>query len=201
MDRTHALSITRQAQLLGISRANVYYKPVGSSAEDLRRMRRIDELHPELPFAGARMLRDLLVLEGWRIGRKAVSTLMRIMRIEAIFRWKNTSKPHPDHQILVAIIDWFSRQVLSWRLSNSMAAEFCMEALEESLAQFGTPRFSIRIRGRNSQAATSSALCVLRRSASAWMARGVGATTSSLSACGCLATIKTFGVVVVGNCR
>ena len=233
MDRTHALSITRQAQLLGISRANVYYKPVGASAEDLRRMRRIDELHLELPFAGARMLRDLLVLEGCRIGRKAVGTLMRIMGIEAIFRRKNTSKPQPDHKVfryllrklvidranqvwaadisyipmargfvyLVAIIDWFSRQVLSWRLSNSMAAEFCMEALEESLAQFGTPRFSIRIRGRNSQAATSSALCVLRRSASAWMARGVGATTSSLSACGCLATIKTFGVVVVGNCR
>jgi putative transposase len=171
MDRRHALSITRQAQLLGISRANVYYKPVGASAEDLRRMRRIDELHLELPFAGARMLRDLLVLEGCRIGRKAVGTLMRIMGIEAIFRRKNTSKPHPDHKVfryllrklvidranqvwaadisyipmargfvyLVAIIDWFSRKVLAWRLSNSMAADFCVEALEEALAKYGTP--------------------------------------------------------------
>jgi putative transposase len=171
MDRTHALSITRQAQLLGISRANVYYKPVGTSAEDLRRMRRIDELHLELPFAGARMLRDLLALEGVRIGRKAVGTLMRIMGVEAIFRRKNTSKPHPDHKVfryllrkvvierpnqawaadisyipmargfvyLVAIIDWFSRKVLAWRLSNSMAADFCVEALEEALAKFGVP--------------------------------------------------------------
>jgi putative transposase len=134
-------------------------------------MRRIDELHLELPFAGARMLRDLLVLEGSRIGRKAVGTLMRIMGIEAIFRRKNTSKPHPDHKIfryllrklvidrpnqvwaadisyipmargfvcLVAIIDWFSRKVLAWRLSNSMAADFCVEALEEALAKFGVP--------------------------------------------------------------
>ena len=66
IDRTHRLSIGRQAQLLGISRANVYYKPVGASAEDLRQMRRVDELHLELPFAGARMLRDLLALEGFR---------------------------------------------------------------------------------------------------------------------------------------
>jgi len=171
IDRTHRLPLTRQAQLLGISRANVYYKPVAASAEDLQQMRRIDELHLELPFAGARMLRDLLVLEGFRIGRKRVGTLMRIMGIEAIYRRKNTSKPHPDHTVfryllrklvidrpnqvwaadityipmargflyLIAIIDWFSRKVLSWRLSNSMAADFCVEALEEALTRFGTP--------------------------------------------------------------
>lgn len=69
MDKTHALSITRQAQLVGISRANVYYEPVGASAEDLRQMRRIDALHLEFPFAGARMLRDLLAQESFRIGR------------------------------------------------------------------------------------------------------------------------------------
>jgi len=171
IDRTHRLPITRQAQLLGIFRANVYYKPVAASAEDLRQMRRIDELHLELPFAGARMLRDLLVLEGFRIGRKHVGTLMRIMGIEAIYRRKNTSKPHPDHTVfryllrklvidrpnqvwaadisyipmargflyLIAIIDCFSRQVLAWRLSNSMAADFCVEALEEAVTRFGTP--------------------------------------------------------------
>jgi putative transposase len=172
IDRTHELPITRQAQLLGISRANVYYKPVGASAEDLRLMRRIDELHLELPFAGARMLRDLLAQEGIRMGRKHVSTLMRIIGIEAIYRRKNTSKPHPDHIVfpyllrklpvdrpnqvwaadisyipmargfvyLVAIIDWFSRKVLAWRLSNSMAADFCVEALEEALAKFDAPQ-------------------------------------------------------------
>ena len=193
MDRTHALSITRQAQLLGISRANVYYKPVGASAEDLRRMRRIDELHLELPFAGARMLRDLLVLEGFLIGRKAVGTLMRIMGIEAIFRRKNTSKPHPDHKVfryllrklvidranqvwaadisyipmargfvyLVAIIDWFSRKVLAWRLSNSMAADFCVEALEEALAKFGVPEIFNTDQG--AQFTGSDFIGVLRR--------------------------------------
>lgn len=64
-----------------------------------RLMRRIDELHQELPFAGARMLRDLLAQEGVRIGRKHVSTLMRIIGIEAIYRRKNNSKPHPDHTV------------------------------------------------------------------------------------------------------
>jgi helix-turn-helix protein len=68
----------------------VYYKPVGASAEDLRQMRRIDELHLELPFAGARMLRDLLLLEGFRIGRKRVGTLMRITA-PALVEWARAS--------------------------------------------------------------------------------------------------------------
>jgi putative transposase len=99
MDRTHALPITRQARLLGISRSNLYYRPVAASAGDLRQMRRIDELHLELPFAGSRMLRDMLMLEGFRIGRKHVATLMRRMGIEAVYRKKNTSRPHPDHAV------------------------------------------------------------------------------------------------------
>ena len=93
MDRTHALPITRQAQLLGISRSNMYYKPVTASAEDLRQMRRIDELHLEFPFCGSRMLRDLLVQEGFRVGRKHVATLMRRMGIEAIYRRRTPLAP------------------------------------------------------------------------------------------------------------
>ena len=40
---------------------------------------------------------------------------------------------------LVAVIDWYSRRVLSWRLSNTLESDFCIEALEESMALYGTP--------------------------------------------------------------
>jgi putative transposase len=62
-------------------------------------MRRIDELHLEFPFAGSRMLRDLLRQEGVKIGRQHVATLRKKMAIEAIYRRPNTSKPTPGHKI------------------------------------------------------------------------------------------------------
>ena len=76
IDPTHELSIVRQAQLLDLSRSSAYYLPSRAEAE-LALMRRIDELHLEHPFAGARMLRDLLRHPGYSIGRKHVATLMR----------------------------------------------------------------------------------------------------------------------------
>jgi putative transposase len=79
----HDLSLTRQAELLQLSRASIYYEPVGISKADLKLMRRIDELHLEWPFLGSRMLRNMLRLEGIAIGRKHVATLMRKMGIEA----------------------------------------------------------------------------------------------------------------------
>ena len=100
MDRTHRLPISRQAELLGLSRSSVYDRPIPTSDLDLRTMRRVDELHLELPFAGARMLRDLLALEGWKIGRKHLTTLMRRMGIEAIYRRKNTSRPMPKTDVV-----------------------------------------------------------------------------------------------------
>jgi putative transposase len=134
-------------------------------------MRRIDELHLDFPFAGSRMLRDLLVAEGFRTGRRHVATLMKRMGIQALYRKPNTSKPAPGHKIypyllrdlpvtrpnqvwamdltyvpmargfvyLAAVIDWFSRRVLSWRLSITMEAGFCVEAVEEALARHGKP--------------------------------------------------------------
>ena len=99
IDRTHALPITRQAQVLGISRGAVYYEREPISDADLKLMRRIDELHLELPFAGARMLRDLLRAEGFTVGRKHMSTLMRRMGITALYRKPNTSKRAPGHMI------------------------------------------------------------------------------------------------------
>ena len=171
IDRGHALPIARQASLLGISRGSVYYLPRPVSAADLAVMRRMDELHLEFPFAGSRMLRDLLNKEGIEIGRCHVATLMKRMGIEAIYRKPNTSKPAPGHKIypyllrgmkierpnqvwamdityvpmargfvyLAAVLDWSSRRVLSWRVSISMEAAFCVEALEEAMFRHGRP--------------------------------------------------------------
>ena len=171
IDRSHSLPLTRQARELGISRGSVYYLPRLVSPADLAIMRRIDELHLELPFAGSRMLRDLLRQEGIEIGRQHVTTLMKKMAIEAIYRRPNTSKPTPGHKIypyllrklpivrpnqvwatdisyipmakgfvyLVAIVDWFSRKVLAHRVSITMEADFCVEALEEALVRYGKP--------------------------------------------------------------
>lgn len=171
IDRSHSLPLARQARELGISRGSVYYLPRPVPVADLAIMRRIDELHLEFPFAGSRMLRDLLRQEGIEIGRQHVATLMKKMAIEAIYRRPNTSKPMPGHKIypyllrklpivrpnqvwatdisyipmargfvyLVAIVDWFSRKVLAWRVSITMEADFCVEALEEALTRFGKP--------------------------------------------------------------
>ena len=171
IDRSHALPVSRQAQAVGISRGSIYYLPRPTSAVDLAIMRRIDELHLNYPFAGSRMLRDLLGVEGIRVGRLHVATLMKKMAITAIYRRPNTSKPATGHKIypyllrklpivrpnqvwatdityipmargfvyLIAIVDWFSRRVLSWRLSITLETDFCVEALEEALARFGTP--------------------------------------------------------------
>src|SRR3990172_9161346 len=99
IDRTHELSLTKQASILNISRGIIYSEPEPTSAEDLAIMRRMDELHTDLPFAGARMLRDLLAAEGSQIGRRHVTTLMHRMGIQAVYRRPNTSKPEPGHKI------------------------------------------------------------------------------------------------------
>jgi putative transposase len=99
IDRSHALPLGRQAEELGISRGSLYDQPQPASAAELALMRRMDELHLEFPFAGSGMLRDLLVAEGFTVGRLHVSTLMKRMGIEALYRKPNTSKPAPRHQI------------------------------------------------------------------------------------------------------
>lgn len=99
IDRDHSLSISRQAQLVGISRGSVYYKPRVVNTVDLDLMRHIDELHLEHPFMGARMLRDQINRKGFVVGRKHVSTLMKRMGVEALYKKPNTSKKHPGHKI------------------------------------------------------------------------------------------------------
>jgi HTH-like domain len=99
IDRGHELPLGRQAELLGLSRSTLYYEPRAVPATELAIMRRIDELHLDYPFAGSRMLRDLLRGEGVVIGRELVTTLMRRMGIEAIYRKPNTSKAALGHKI------------------------------------------------------------------------------------------------------
>ena len=95
IERAHDLPVVKQASLLRLSRSSVYYLPRPVPPARLAVMHRIDALHLEHPFAGSRMLRDLLRLEGITIGRLAVATLMRRMGIEALYRRPNTSKPAP----------------------------------------------------------------------------------------------------------
>jgi len=99
INRAHTLSLTQQAKLVGVSRGTVYYRPKPVPPEDLQLMRRMDELHLEFPFAGNRMLRDLLHREGYTIGRKRVRSLMRRMGLKALYRKPNTSKRGKGHTI------------------------------------------------------------------------------------------------------
>ena len=171
IDREHELPLARQAALLGLSRSRLYYEPRPVPAAELAIMRRIDALHLNHPFAGSRMLRDLLRGEGVVIGRELVRTMMRRMCIEALYRRPNTSKPALGHKIypyllrglaverpnqvwamdityipmargfvyLAAVVDWFTRRVLAWRLSITMEVDFCIDAVEEALAKYGRP--------------------------------------------------------------
>ena len=99
IDREHALPVSRQVKLVGIARSSAYYQPRPVSDADLKLMRRIDELHLEHPFAGARMLARLLRREGIQVGRRHVGTLMKRMGIEALYRRPNTSRKHAAHKI------------------------------------------------------------------------------------------------------
>lgn len=171
INRTSKLSIKRQCALLKLPRSTAYYKPVEVSEAELELMRRIDKLHLQYPFAGSRMLRDMLKQDGYRIGRRHVRTLMRKMGIDALYRKPNTSRRHKKNPIspyllrdlpvvrpnqvwaadityipmhrgfayLVVVLDWYSRRVLSWRLSNTLTTDFCIEAVEETIERYGPP--------------------------------------------------------------
>jgi putative transposase len=165
------LSLSRQCQLVSISRSSFYYKPRGEKPENLALMRRIDELFLKYPFYGSRQMGRQLRREGAFAGRHRVRRLMRLMGLETIYQAPKTSTPHPEHRIypyllrnltvvrpdhvwcadityipvrrgflyLVAIMDWATRHVLAWRLSNTMDARFCVEALQEAMARYGKP--------------------------------------------------------------
>jgi len=171
IDRDGKLSVTRQCELLGLNRSGVYYTPRPVSPEDLRLMRRIDELHLQHPFYGSRRIAQQLTREGLEVGRLHITTLMRRMGIEALYRKPRTSIPARENSIrpyllgglsierpnqvwssdityvpmaqgflyLVGIIDVFSRKVLSFKLSNTLTTDFCIDALQEALNRYGKP--------------------------------------------------------------
>lgn len=171
IDRQHPLPVVQQCKILKMARSSFYYVPRAVSAADLELMRQIDRLHLAYPFAGSRMLRDLLRQDGASVGRRHVATLMRKMGIEALYQRPRTTKPHPGHKVfpyllrhrkitepnqtwamdityipmnkgfiyLAAVLDWATRRVLAWRLSNSMTADFCIDAVEAAIRDYGTP--------------------------------------------------------------
>ena len=224
IDREHDLPITKQAEVLKISRGSVYYLPRPVSSADLAIMQRLDRLHLEFPFAGSRMLRGLLAAEGSKIGRRHVKTLMRRMGIEALYRRPRTTKPEPGHKIypyllrgmeitrpnqvwamdityipmargfvyLAVVLDWATRRVLSWRLSITMEAAFCVETLEDALARHGKPEIFNTDQARSSPARPSPARSPATASRSAWMAKEHGGTTCSSSGCGAASNTRRY---------
>ena len=99
IDKAHELLVVRQVQRLDLSRSSVYYRRQPTPDSDLRRMRRIDERPLEHPFAGARRLRDMLRREKRAVGRQHVSTLMKKIDIEALYRKANTRRRNQAHRI------------------------------------------------------------------------------------------------------
>lgn len=99
IDRDIALSVTAQAGLLAISRSSVYYQPSLPSADDLALIEEIDKIHLDLPFYGARRIKNKLQDRGISAGRERIATLMRKMGIRAISPQKKTSVPHPGHKV------------------------------------------------------------------------------------------------------
>ena len=171
IDRQHPLPVTQQCRILALARSSVYAIPQPVGADTLALMRQLDELHLLHPFAGSRMLRDLLRLRGVVVGRKHVATLMRRMGLEALYRHPRTTQPHPGHRVfpyllrdreisapnqvwamdftylpmrhgflyLVAVLDWVTRRVLAWRLSNTLTTDCCLDALAAAIRAHGCP--------------------------------------------------------------
>ena len=165
------LSSARQCRLLGLPRSSYYYRTKPKPVEDLALMRVIDEVYLAQPVFGSRQMTRWLRRQGYKINRKRVRRLMRLMGLEALYPKPNLSWPRPGQQVypyllrhlavtrpnqvwatdityvpiaggfiyLCAVIDWFSRAVLAWELSNTLDAGFCVRAVQRALAQYGTP--------------------------------------------------------------
>lgn len=159
------MSISKQCDLLSLSKGVLYYEPVTMDEYNHKLMEMIDKQYLKTPFYGSRKMVVYLTSEGYFINRKRVQRLMRLMNIQAIYPKPNLSKKRQEHKIypyllkdvkidrpnfvwstdityipvshgflyLVAIIDWYSRYVLSWCLSNTLDVTFCIYALEEAL--------------------------------------------------------------------
>lgn len=170
IDTTHpTLSVRKQAKLLDVNRNRLKPRQQKLTSEDHEIMSKLDEIYMECPFYGQRKLRLELHDHGYKIGRKRVRRLMKIMGIEALVPKPNTSKPNKanhiypyllrhhkvtevdevwcadityipmqkGHAYLVAVMDWHSRAVLSWEVSNTMDSSFCVRALKKAMERTG----------------------------------------------------------------
>lgn len=172
ISKEEEISVSRQCELLGFSRSGYYYRGRGERPENLELMRRIDQIYLKKPYYGSRRMTEVLRQEGYRVNRKRVQRLMRLMGLKVFYpRPKKTSEKAKDHRTypyllrdrkverpnevwcsdityipvrggylyLVVVLDWYSRKVLSWGLSNTMEAGFCRQVLEEALEKYGRP--------------------------------------------------------------
>lgn len=174
VDKSGAISIRRQCELLDLPRSTLYYEAAAESAENLELMRLIDEQYLATPNYGVGMMTDYLRLAGHQVNPKRVRRLYALMGLRGIAPGPSTpqtSRPAPAHRIypyllrgvrierpnhvwssdityvpvpggffyVVAVIDWFSRLVLSWQMSNSLESGFCCRALTEALESYGCP--------------------------------------------------------------
>ena len=173
IDCDDTLALTRQCELVHVSRATVYahQKPKVEDEADALLCELIDEEYTRHPFYGSRKMVVYLGKCGHHVNRKRVQRLMRKLCLVGMAPGPNTSKAHPQHKVypyllrgvevvrpnqvwstdityirlaggfvyLVAIIDWYARKVLSWRISNTMDAQFCVDCLQEALRMYGTP--------------------------------------------------------------
>jgi len=165
------LSLSKQCKILNLNRSAVYYQKRPMKPLDLEQMKHIDKQYLKTPSWGSRSMRNHLRRMGYKINRKRVQRLMRLMGLEAIYPKPKTSRPPPAHKVypyllrnltiekpnqvwsadityipmekgfmyLVAVMDWCSRKVLSFRLSNTLDSDFCVQALEEALRHYGRP--------------------------------------------------------------
>lgn len=165
------IPISEQCKLLGLAKSSYYYKSIGESPFNLMLMNRIDKLHIDFPAWGSRKIRDRLRLDGFKVNRKWIQRLMKLMGITAIYQKPNLSRRNQEHKIypyllrnmnidspnkvwctdityirlhhgfvyLVAVMDWYSKTILSWELSNTIDSYFCVSALNKAFDKYGKP--------------------------------------------------------------
>lgn len=165
LEREGTLPLKIQAELLGLSRASLYYEPQGPTPREIRIKHRIDEIYTERPFYGYRRIAERLHREGVAIDRKTVAKYMREMGLKGIAPGPNLSRRNLQHRIypyllrgvtamepnhiwgidvtyirlrgswmyLVAVLDWYSRYIVSWELSETLEMEFVLAAVDRAL--------------------------------------------------------------------
>jgi putative transposase len=221
IDHESDLSIAEQCRLLGIARSTYYYASTRESPENLALMEQINRLYLAHPENGSRMMVRVLARAGISVNRKRVQRLMNLMGIRSLAPQRKTTVankehfkyPHPlrvplidrPNQVwcadityvkkgfldIVAIMDWHSRNVLTWRLANTMTSDFCVAALEEALALTARRRYSTPIRAVNSRQTPSSRCCSMPRWRSRWMESDERSTTCSSSGSGARSNTTT----------